>query len=184
MHPLSRLQTLAMACLVIVLAASSLGRATDVRAEVRTGQDASSEVDQQTVQAIVKAFERAEAAIHGRNLDGVMQLYAPDYNYHALRRDDIRKIWKNLFANYRQISTTHYFAKIRTKGIGPHLGAEVTCAGTLWATSDLTNLRVPLDSWHEEIHYLTRENGEWKIIGNIGETPTVLEFGASPHPLF
>jgi len=34
------------------------------------------------------------------------------------------------------------------------------------------------------IHYLSRENGEWKIIGNVGETPKVLEFGTSPHPLF
>jgi hypothetical protein len=34
------------------------------------------------------------------------------------------------------------------------------------------------------VHFLTLEGGVWRIRGNAGETPRVLPFGTSPHPLF
>jgi len=37
---------------------------------------------------------------------------------------------------------------------------------------------------HEEVHYLTLEGGVWRIRGNAGETPRVLQFGTTPRPLF
>ena len=60
----------------------------------------------------------------------------------------------------------------------------MTCSGVVWGTSKDTTLRAPIDSWYEEIHYLKKENGRWRIVGNVGEAQPVLQFGIAHHPLF
>lgn len=41
-----------------------------------------------------------------------------------------------------------------------------------------------MDSWFEEVHYLVKEDGVWRIIGNAGGTAETPRFGHAPHPLF
>lgn len=142
------------------------------------------EVDQATVHAVVGIFEQAENAIAAHNLDRVMTLYSPQYNYHGLKKDDIRKIWSELFDEYQEIASTHLFTKMAKVGLGRDAVLEVTCTGRLWAKSKTSGLSVPIDSWHEEVHYFTLEDGTWRIRGNVGELPRVLPFGTAPHPLF
>ena len=50
--------------------------------------------------------------------------------------------------------------------------------------SDVTGQKTAIDSWYEEIHYLVKEDGKWRIRGNAGERPRALQFGTAPHPLF
>ena len=57
-------------------------------------------------------------------------------------------------------------------------------AEILSGISKVSGLRVPIDSWHEEVQFLTPEGGVWRIRGNAGETPRVLPFGTAPHPAF
>ena len=142
------------------------------------------EVDSATLKAIVDTFEHAEDAIKAHDLDKVMALYSLHYNYHGLKKDDLRKIWKDLFDEYQEIASTHLFTKIAKVGSGRDAVLEVTCTGHLWARSRTSGLYVPIDSWHEEVHYLVLEDGTWRIRGNVGESPRVLPFGTAPHPLF
>lgn len=142
------------------------------------------EVDQATVNAVVTTFEQAEQAIKGHDLEKVMVIYSPQYNYHGLKKDDLRKIWENLFDEYEEIASTHLFTKIAKVGSGRDAVLEVTCTGHLWARSKTSGLYVPIDSWYEEVHYLAFEEGTWRIRGNVGESPRVLPFGTAPHPLF
>ncbi|MDH4185772.1 MAG: hypothetical protein OEV08_02130 [Nitrospira sp.] len=142
------------------------------------------EVNQATVGQILDVFHRAETAIAERNIDGVMALYATGYNYHGLHQADVRKIWLDLFEEYRDITEVHFFSKITTVGSGSNAIIEVTCTGSLSGRSKTSGLRVPIDSWYEEVHYLTLEQGSWRIRGNVGDSPKVLPFGTSPHPLF
>lgn len=142
------------------------------------------EVDQATLKAVVAVFEEAEDAIKTHDLDKVMAVYSPQYNYHGLKKDDLRKIWKDLFDEYQEIASTHLFTKMTKVGSGRDAVLEVTCTGHLWARSKTSGLYVPIDSWYEEIHYLVLEDGTWRIRGNAGESPRVLPFGTAPHPLF
>ena len=142
------------------------------------------EVDQATVNQILDMFHKAEAAIAVGNLDGIMALYATQYNYHGLKHADVRKIWHDLFEEYRDLGEVHFFSKIVKVGSGSSAVIEVTCTGSLSGLSKISGLRVPIDSWYEEVHYLTLEGGAWRIRGNVGETPRVLPFGTAPHPLF
>lgn len=142
------------------------------------------EVDDATVKSVVAMFERAEQAVKARDLDAVMATYSPHYNYHGLKKDDIRRVWKDLFDEYQEIASTHLLTKFTKVGSGTQTVLEVTCTGHLWARSKTSGLYVPVDSWYEEVHYLGLEGGEWRIRGNLGDSPRVLPFGTSPHPLF
>ena len=142
------------------------------------------EVDVATLKAVVGVFEEAEDAIKAHDLQKVMAVYSSHYHYHGLKQDDLRKIWKDLFDEYQEIASTHLFTKMTKVGSGRDTVLEVTCTGHLWARSKTSGLYVPIDSWHEEVHYLVLEEGAWRVRGNVGESPRVLPFGTAPHPLF
>ena len=170
--------------MLVAVAALSLMTGTTGQATTSIPQDAVVEVDQATVNQILDVFHKADAAIAVGNLDGIMALYATQYNYHGLKHADIRKIWFDLFEEYRNLVDVHFFSKIAKVGSGSNAIIEVTCTGILSGLSKTSGLRVPIDSWHEEVHFLTLEGGVWRIRGNVGETPRVLPFGTAPHPLF
>jgi hypothetical protein len=169
---------------LVAIAALILATGTTGQASTSISQGSVVGVDQATVSEILDVFHKADAAIAAENLDGVMALYATQYNYHGLRQADIRKIWSELLREYRDITNTHFFSQIVNVGSGSNAIIEITCTGRLSGISKTTDLRVPIDSWYEEVHFLTREGGAWRIRGNAGETPRVLPFGTAPHPLF
>jgi hypothetical protein len=114
-----------------------------------------------------------------------MALYSEEYRYHGLKKEDIRKIWKQLFDAYNELESFHTFSVIRAVGSTGKVTVEMTCTGAIWGTSKVTTLRSPIDSWYEEIHYLRQEDGRWRIVGNVGgESDTILQFGVAAHPLF
>ena len=170
---------LCVAVVTLNLATGTTGHANTL---LQTG--AVVEVDQATVNQIMDVFYKADAAIAEENLEGIMALHATRYNYHGLKRTDIRRIWSDLFKEYRDLGGVHFFSKIAKVGSGSNAIIEVTCTGSLSGLSKTSGLRVPIDSWHEEVHVLTLEGGAWRIRGNAGETPRVLPFGTAPHPLF
>ena len=170
--------------MLVAVATLSLVTGTTGQATTSIPQGAVVEVDQATVNQILDVFHKADAATAVGNLDGIMALYATQYNYHGLKQADIRKIWFDLFEEYRNLVDVHFFSKIVKVGSGSNPIIEVTCTGILSGLSKTSGLLVPIDSWHEEVHFLTLEGGVWRIRGNAGETPRVLPFGTAPHPLF
>ena len=170
--------------MLVAVAALSLVTGTTGQAATSIPQGAVVEVDQATVNQILDVFHKADAAIAVKNLDGIMALYATQYNYHGLKLADVRKIWFDLFEDYRDLGEVHFFSKIAKVGAGSNAIIEVTCTGSLSGISKISGLRVPIDSWYEEVHYLTLEGGAWRIRGNAGDRPRVLPFGTAPHPLF
>lgn len=146
--------------------------------------DATIEGDEQSVTEIIGTFDRAQEAIRARDLDALMSLYAATYQYHGLQKADIRKIWGELFAHYDFIANIHTFSAIKVVRSGPNIIAEITCTGSLWARSEETRQRIPIDSWHREVHHLVREKHGWRIVGHLGGEPAIRQFGTAPHPLF
>jgi len=140
------------------------------------------EASEKIVKEILAVFERADKAVKNRDIEGVMAVYSKQYNNHGLKKSDIREIWMDLFDNYKEIESTHLFSRIVS--VGPGDAVEITCSGGVRAVSKISNLRVPIDSWYGEVHFMVREDGTWKIRGNLGDVQTVLPFGTAPHPLF
>lgn len=142
------------------------------------------EADQQSLAELIGTFDRAQEAIRARDVDALMGLYAQNYQYHGLRRGDIRKIWADLFARYDLIANMHTFSAIKVVTSGKRTTAEITCTGAVWANSRETKQRIPIDSWHQEVHRLVKEKDGWRIVGNLGGDQTIRQFGTAPHPLF
>lgn len=142
------------------------------------------DADRQSVTELIGTFDQAEEAIRARDLDALMRLYAANYRNHGLKRDDIRKIWADLFARYDLIANIHTFSAVKVSKNGRDVTAEITCTGAVWANSKETKERIPIDSWHQEVHRLVKGKEGWRIVGNLGGDQTIRRFGTAPHPLF
>jgi ketosteroid isomerase-like protein len=176
---------LRLGCLIVFTVCLCVGLPTAADAKTQLLAGVIQEVDSETLKELVWTFEEAEHAMQARDVDKIMALYSDDYLYHGLKKADVRKIWKQLFDHYKELESFHTFLVVRMVGTGGKLIAEMTCSGVMWGTSKDTTLRSPVDSWYEEIHYLRKENGRWRIVGNMGgESIPVLQFGVAPHPLF
>ena len=172
-------------CVALLTVCLWAGLSTEAETKTQLLPGGIQEVDPDTLKELLSTFEQAEQALKTRDLDGIMALYSDDYLYHGLKKADVRKIWKQLFDHYKELEDFHTFSIIRTGGSPGKLAVEMTCSGVIWGTSKDTTLRSPVDSWYEEIHNLRKENGRWRIVGNMGgESIPVLQFGVAPHPLF
>ena len=151
----------------------------------RAIHDRAAVVSHPTVQEILAAFGRAEAAMQKQDLEPLLQFYAKGYNYHGLKPADVRRIWGEVFTHYRNLSSTHLFSEVKLFRSGSQLHAEITCTGGLYGTEAGGGTRITLDSWFHEIHYLVHEDGAWRFLGNAGDAPSTAPFTSSPHhPLF
>ena len=135
----------------VIVAALSLVTGTTGQATTLLQTGAVVEVDQATVNQILDVFHKADAAIAVENLDGIMALYATQYNFHGLKQADVRKIWSDLLKEYRDLGEVHFFSKIVKVGSGSNAIIEVTCTGSLSGISKTSGLLVPIVSWYEEL---------------------------------
>jgi len=171
--------------LLSILISSTIGLHAVVIAKTQVISTTEQEVDRETMGELLAVFEQAERAMQSHDLDGIMGIYADQYAYHGLKKSDIEAIWSKLFEHYKELESVHTFSAIRRGGSVGKFTVEITCTGVIWGTSKQTSLRTPIDSWYEEIHYLTKENGRWQIIGHAGgEVEPPIQFGIAPHPLF
>ena len=169
---------------VILLTLGFAGPSPATLAMTQILPEAEVEGDERSITELIGTFDRAQEAIRSRDLDGLMSLYAQNYQYHGMKKADVRKIWAGLFEHYDFISNVHIFSAIKVESVTDPPTAEITCTGSLWARSEETKQRIPIDSWHQEVHYLVREKNGWRIGGNLGADPAIPRFGTAPHPLF
>ncbi len=169
-------------CILMILVA--MAPTPSLLAMTQILPDAKVQGKPQRISEIIGTFDRAQEAIRARDLDALMLLYAQAYDHHGLKKSDIREIWRELLAHYDFIANIHTFSAIKIVESTNRITAEITCTGSLWARSEVTKLRVPIDSWHQEVHYLVREEDGWRIVGNLGVKPALPQFGSAPHPLF
>ena len=172
----SGLLTGGMLVLVVMLPAA--------RGDSRMSPGAAADLDQATTEAVLSTFRAADEAIRARDLTRLMALYSEQYDYHGLNKSDMGKVWANLFDEFQDLTDVHHFSRLTKVGSGSKTIIEVTCTGSLSGRSKTGGLRVPIDSWYEEVHYMTFEDGQWRIRGNVGDSPRLMPFGTSPHPLF
>ena len=181
---MTRAQTMVCGCLLCLFVGNAM-MALPVSAMTQILPDATVEADRQTVLELTSAFDQAQEAIRSRNLDELMGIYSERYNHHGFKKEDLRKIWAELLSDYEFIANIHTFSAIRTSGEDNNMTVEITCSGALWATSKNSKERIPIDSWHQEVHHLAKEDGEWRIVGSSkGASARPRLFGSAPHPLF
>lgn len=169
-----------VAIVLILFATGFTSAATDILsgAEVRA--------DPESVKAILAAFDRAEAALRTESLPAMMAIYSKAYQNRGLRKEETSRIWQDIFMRYDRLSPRHAFSRVlvdREKGT-----ARVTCTGALSGTSVFKKEGNPepvrIDFWFEAIHYLTFEEGVWKIVGHDPSGREESPLGSAIHLLF
>ncbi len=180
---MDRISRVATLVLLMGMALWLYGPSVPALAKHRIAMGADIQVDESTVREIQSTFHRAEHALEAEDLDALMAIYSDSYDNLGLTKDDMEKMWGEVFARYRRFKSNHSMSSIAvTPGKNPT--AEVACSGSLWATSQETGKRVSLDSWLGDVHILVHENGEWRIRGPGKNALMTIGFGAAIHPLF
>ena len=142
------------------------------------------QADDRTMKEIMSTFKRADEALRRMDLTALMDLYSEDYTHDGYTKELIRRNWEGLFQHYYDFSSTHVFSKIKVE-VGKVPKTEITCTGSLWASSTRTGERVNIDSWFGAVHLLAYEDGVWRIRGHAGEIPRKeIRYTLPPHPLF
>jgi hypothetical protein len=158
---------------------------TPVAAAVEFAPGVGADADQPVIRELVAAFNEAETAVKKVDLDALMKFYATTYNYHGLQRSDVRRVWEEVFTHYRDISSSHVFTELKLVQADGVRKAHVTCTGWLYGTEKQTGKSITIDSWVREVHYLVKEEGAWRFLGNAGGTsPSPAPASAPHHPLF
>jgi hypothetical protein len=144
------------------------------------------QTDKKTEAEILKSFKQAEDAVKHKDIDALMDFYADNYKHRGFTKDSLRTEWKHLFHEYREFSATHVLTRIAVDNQRVPPTAQVTCTGSLWGISNDTNDRVNIDSWYNEVHYLTYIDGAWRIRGHAWEmlNPKDTRLARPPHPFF
>jgi ketosteroid isomerase-like protein len=158
---------------------------TPVSAAVAFAPGVGADADQLVTKGLVAAFNEAETAVKKADLDALMTFYATAYNYHGLKRSDVRRIWEEVFLHYRDINSSHVFTELKLVQADGVKKAYVTCTGGLHGTEQQTGKPITIDSWSREVHYLVKEAGAWRFLGNVGgASPSASPASAPHHPLF
>lgn len=158
---------------------------TPVAAAVEFAPGVGADADQLVIKELMAAFNEAEAAVKKADLDAVMKFYATTYNYHGLKRPDVRRVWEEVFLYYGDLSSSHIFTELKLIQADSVRKAYVTCTGGLYGTVKQTGKAITIDSWVREVHYLVKEEGTWRFLGNAGgASPSVPAASAPHHPLF
>jgi ketosteroid isomerase-like protein len=143
------------------------------------------DADLPVIKELVAAFNEAETSVKKADLDALMKFYATAYNYHGLKRSDVRRVWEEVFMHYENVSSSHVFTELELVRADGVRKAYVTCTGWLNGTEKRTGKPVTIDSWVREVHYLVKEEGAWRFLGNAGGTPPSAPPASAPHhPLF
>lgn len=158
---------------------------TPSAAAVEMAPGAVNEAERTIAKELAAAFERAEKAVQGADLDSLMLFYDKGYNYHGLKRSDVRRVWTEVFSHYGQISSKHRFTELKVVRSGSTMKAFATCTGGLYGTDKESGKPVTIDSWVGEVHFLVKEEGAWKFLGNVGRAVPEVPASSTPHhPLF
>lgn len=158
---------------------------TPIAAVVEFAPGVGADADQPVMRELIAAFNEAETAVKKADLDRLMTFYATDYNYHGLKRSDVRRVWEEVFLHYRDISSSHVFTELKLVRADGIRKAFVTCTGGLHGMEQQTGKPITIDSWAREVHYLVKEGGAWRFLGNAGRAADQVAPASAPHhPLF
>jgi hypothetical protein len=158
---------------------------TPVAAAVEFALGVEAGANQSVIKELGVAFNEAEEAVKKANLDALMKFYATTYNYHGLKRSEVRRVWEEVFLHYRAVTSSHVFTELRLVQADGVRKAYLTCTGGLYGTEKQTGKSITIDSWVREVHYLVKEEGTWRFLGNAGGTsPSTAPASAPHHPLF
>ena len=127
-------------------------------------------------------FDRIISAAKKGDLDAIVDNFSDRYLNSGRDKRDVRKQWKQIMENFTDLELHHPIYHIEKAG----RFAKMKCEGVLLGKptkhfpGEVSGEAVVIDSWKFSVHYLIKEDGRWKILGD--QIP--YDTGRTFHPLF
>ena len=95
-------------------------------------------------------------------------------------KKQLKFMWLEIFSNYDELYSVHIFTKVDAHGAD----ALLLCTGGLFGIAEPGEDYQAIDRWANQNHWVTKIDGEWKMIG--GATHQAAKKGSKMelHPLF
>ena len=178
--PASSLVSVVFLFLFVFFAQSS--QASMAAHSIKVEPNMKTKISEKTLAEVTRFFDDAETAISKGDLEMLMGLYSESYKNEDHDKAAAREIWKRMFDTFEDMGTMH---NMRLLNYSPEGNLVVIgCSGILLGKKKMDGDKMPLDTWTNEEHILTLENGKWKLVGSAGIKRKRLWFDKPMHPLF
>lgn len=174
----------AKAAIVLLLIAGSAVAAAYVFSDifsVKMDPASKKELGEKTFGEVLDFFKEAERAIETKNTEKLMALYSNNYANGVHDKKSARKIWERIFATFDKMATRHNMKIVMSSSEDIII---IQCTGLLTGTPKGEKYPATIDSWNNQNHVISKENGRWKLLGASGLERKRLWFDNPMHPLF
>jgi len=141
-----------------------------------------SQLGSKVAKEIMDFFDDTERAIESKNIDALMMLYSDSYSNLGRDKKSVRLIWRKLFRTFDHVTMTHNMRFLTTNPKSKVM--IIRCSGMLMGVPKGEKELIPVDSWMNSDHILSKEGKRWRIIGTSGQQKKRLWFDKPLHPLF
>jgi ketosteroid isomerase-like protein len=172
----------AAATVLLVLLVLMAGHVPKAEAEVQFPKPDRSNADENALKEFQGFYDQVEAALAAEDLDRLMNFYAEDYLHHGITKKQLRFMWLEIFGEFSGLYSVHIFSKIDVHGND----AVLICTGALLGVPPEGGDYQAVDRWVNQNHWLTKIDGEWRMIGGATHQSPARTGSQSLelHPLF
>jgi ketosteroid isomerase-like protein len=157
-------------------------QAADAWAEIQLPKPEKTNADQAILKEFGVFYTQVEEALATENIDRIMDFYADDYLHHGITKKQLKFMWLEIFSEFSDLYSVHIFSKITVHGGD----AILVCTGALLGIPPEGGDYQAVDRWVNQNHWLTKADGEWKMIGGATHASPGKRGSRSLelHPLF
>jgi hypothetical protein len=176
---LKALMTVLLAAVFLMPGAEPAAAAAEAR--IQFPQTDQMNADKKTLNEFTTFYEKIEQALAEEDVDKMMAFYAEDYLHHGITKKQLKFMWLEVFSNFADLYSVHVFTKITVHGDD----AILVCTGGLFGIAKAGEDYTTVDQWVTQPHWLTKANGEWKMIGGAThQSPRKRGQKLELHPFF
>lgn len=137
--------------------------------------------DEKTLEEFRVFYDRIEKALQEKDIGKIMTFYADDYLHHGITKKQLKFMWLEVFGSFADLYSVHVFTKITVHGDD----AILVCTGGLFGIAKEGEDYTTVDQWVTQNHWITRVDGEWKMIGGAThQAPRKRGARLELHPFF
>ena len=157
------------------------GYGPSAHAQTQFPNPARTNADARTLEEFRGFYDRIEKALQEKDIGKIMTFHADDYLHHGITKKQLKFMWLEVFGDSADLYSVHVFTKITIHGDD----AILVCTGGLFGIAKEGEDYTTVDQWVTQNHWLTKVDGEWKMIGGAThQAPRKRGQGWSSTPSF
>lgn len=171
-----------IATILLLLLAVATGPVSTAVAEIQLSRPDRTNADAMTLAEFEAFYDEIEKALAAEDIDQVMSFYAEDYLHYGITKKQLKFMWLEIFGEYSDLYSVHIFSRIDAHGDDSIL----VCTGALLGIPEEGGDYEAVDRWVSQNHWLTKVDGEWKMIGGATHERSATKGSGrlEIHPLF